>query len=97
MVTINLDEFNKLDEQSQEALVQAGEEMGEKALDIVTAEDEEMLGILEENGMEITEPSQEFMDELVEIGDEITNNWLESEAPPEAKEIVEEYREKVGR
>lgn len=97
IVTINLDEFNKLDEQAKEALVQAGQEMNEKALDIVTAENEEMLNILEENGMEITEPSQEFMNELSKIGDEITDKWLENEAPPEAIEIMEEYREKIGR
>jgi TRAP-type C4-dicarboxylate transport system substrate-binding protein len=97
MVTINLDEYNKLSEEQQNALVEAGEELAAKKIDNVIAEDEEMISILEENGMTTIEPSDEFMKDLQEIGDEITNNWLENDAPPEAVEIVEKFREEVGR
>lgn len=97
IVTMNLDEFNKLDQETQEAILEVGKEMDEQKVKKVVNQDEEMLKILEENGITIVQPSEEFLDDLSKIGDEITNNWLGKDAPPEAQEIVDNFRKKVGR
>lgn len=95
--SINLDEFNKLDEAAQEAIIQAGKEIEEKLWEEVPQLDQDQISISEENGIEVLEVSDEFMQELTELTEDIRNDWLENSAPPEAKEIVEKFYEEVGR
>lgn len=96
IVTMNLDEFNKLDDDTQNAVVKAGEEMDDYMWNKVRELDEEMLAKVEEEGITIVEPSEEFMDQLRGIGEDITESWLK-DAPPEANEIMEEYNEEIGK
>jgi len=96
LVTVNLDAFNKLDKETQEALIQAGKEMEEEMWEMVEKLDKEKEALCNEKGIETIEPSAEFMNELSNITKEIRNEWLK-DAPPEAKEIVEKFKEKVGR
>jgi len=58
--------------------------------------DEEMEATVVENGIEILEPSQEFMDDWAAIGKEIADEWLQN-APAEAQEIIDQYNAEVGR
>lgn len=91
-ITINLDEFNKLDQEIQDGIIQAGEEMDEfmreTLLEIIEETEEKVV----EEGIEIVEPSEEFMSDLMEIGDSIVEDYLE-DAPDEAEEIIEKYRQ----
>lgn len=96
LVTVNLDEFNKLDKETQEAIIQAGKEMEEEMWEKVAQLDKEKEAVVNENGITTLTPSQEFLNELSEVTEDIRQNWLES-APAEAKEIVDKFKEEVGR
>lgn len=95
-VTINLDEYNDLDEESQQALEKASEEMNEVIWDRVDQVDKEMVEIVTDNGIEILEPSEEMMDGLADRTEEVREEFLQ-DAPEEAQSIVDEFLEAVGR
>lgn len=94
--SINLDEFNKLDEETQDAVLAAAQEIEDYYWDLVPELDEEQVSISNENGIETVEPSTEFMQDLTDLTEGIRNDWLES-APEEAEEIIEKFYEEVGR
>jgi len=96
MVTINLDEFNKLDSATQETVLSIAAEMEETMWANVAALDEEMRGIANENGIETLEPDAEFLSNLSDVTEEIRAEWLE-EAPPEAQEILDEFYATIDR
>src|SRR5699024_8725943 len=94
--SISLDEFNKMDPEDQDALLEAAQEIEDAYWDHVPKLDEEQVAISNDNGIETLEPSDEFMQGLTDLTEEIRNDWLES-APPEAEEIIEKFYEAVGR
>lgn len=96
LVTVNLAEFNKLDKETQEALIKAGQEMEVKMWNKVAELDKEMEAISNENGIVTLVPSQEFLDELAAVTEDIRSNWLQG-APAVAQQIVDEFYAKVGR
>lgn len=96
MVTVNLDEFNKLDEETQEAVIKAGEEMEEIVWEDVAKLDEDQIAVSEENGIETIEPSEEFLSDLSDLTEDIREEWLET-APEEAQEIVDKFYDEVDR
>ncbi|WP_040984431.1 TRAP transporter substrate-binding protein [Oceanobacillus jeddahense] len=61
---MNADRFDLLSEKQQEALVRATEEVMELHKEELFAEEAQLLEILEEEGMEINEVSDEFVDEF---------------------------------
>lgn len=95
-VTVNLDEFNKLDAETQQAVVDAGKEMDEVMWGRVDQINEEMISTVEENGIEIIQPTDELMSELARLTEGHRAEWLE-DAPEEAKEILDAFYEEVGR
>lgn len=95
-VTVNLDEFNKLDEATQEAVIQAGKEMEEIVWEDVAALDKEQEAISNDNGITTLEPSDEFLQSLSDLTEDIREEWLET-APEAAREIVDKFNEEVGR
>jgi TRAP-type transport system periplasmic protein len=97
IISINLDVFNKLDKETQDIMIEIGKEMDEIMWEKNLALDAEMESIVQEKGITILKPSQAFMDELSTIGKEIADEWLNSSAPEEAKEIIEKFNEEVGR
>lgn len=96
IISMNLDEFNKLDPELQDILVEVGQEMDDIMWEKNLSLDEEMEAKVIEEGIEILEPSQDFMDDWSSIGEEIADKWLE-EAPAEAQEIVDKLYEELGR
>jgi len=96
LVTVNLDEFNKLDAETQEKLINAGKEMEAKAWEDVAKLDAEKEALVNEKGITTLKPSQEFLDELSTVTEQIRQDWLK-DAPPEAQEIVAKFKEEVGR
>jgi len=96
MVTVNLQQFEKLDPELQKALLETGEEM-EKIMWARVAElDKEKERICNENGIISSPVSESFMAELTEYTEEIRAEWYE-DAPEEAKAIYDEFLEAVGR
>lgn len=95
-VTVNLDEFNKLDAETQEAIIEAAREVEKEIWAKVQELDKEMEAIANENGIVTVEPSEELMQKLEELTEHIRQDWLDR-APAEAREIIEKYYEEVGR
>jgi len=96
LVTVNLDEFNKLDEETQNEILTVAKEVEDMMWEAVAAQDQEMESIVNENGITTVQPSEEFLNDLSEITKDIRENWL-NDAPAEAREIVEAFNEEVGR
>jgi len=95
-VSVNLDEFNKLDEATQEAVLQAAQEIEDKVWGEVPQLDADQVAISNENGIETVEPTEEFMQDLTDMTEDIRAEWLET-APEEAQEILDQFYEEVGR
>lgn len=95
-VTMNLDEFNKLDKETQEAIVQSGKNIEELIWEKVKNIDEENEILANKEGITTLEPDENFMNELSDITEKLRKEWLK-EAPGEAQEIVEKFYEEVGR
>ncbi len=96
MVNVNLRAFNRLDEDTQKALVEAGRKMEAAMWEKVAELDREKEAISNKNGIETIPVSDELMDALTEITADIRREYLE-DAPPEALEIVNEFLRQVGR
>lgn len=96
LVTVNLKAFNALDKETQEKLVKAGKEMEAKMWADVAKLDKEKESLCNGKGIVTVQPSKEFLNELSAITKNIRAEWLKN-APPEAKEIVAKFQEKVGR
>lgn len=95
-VTINLDEFNKLDNDAQEAIIQAGKEIETKMWERVKQIEAENEKLVNEEGITTIAPSDELMASLFNITEKLRNEWLE-QAPAEAREIVDKFYEEIGR
>lgn len=96
LVTVNLTEFNKLDEETQNKILAVAKEVEDMMWEAVEAQDKEMEKISNDNGITTVPPSQEFLNDLSEVTREIRENWLRN-APAEAREIVEAFNQQVGR
>ena len=96
MVNVNLRAFNRLNEETQKALVEAGREMERIMWETVAELDREMEGISNEKGIETIPVSDELMEALVNITADIRKKYLDS-ASPEAREIVNIFLKEVGR
>lgn len=96
LVTVNLAEFNKLDEATQKAIMAEAKKIEDMMWEAVANQDKEMEKISNDNGITTVEPSQEFLDDLSEITKHIREDWLK-DAPADAREIVEAFNNKVGR
>ncbi|MHC1761094.1 MAG: TRAP transporter substrate-binding protein [Negativicutes bacterium] len=96
LVTVNLKEFNKLDKETQAALVKLGKDMEAEMWKKVAQLDKDQEAISNKGGIKTIAPSKEFLNELSVVTKGIREEWLKK-APPEAKTIVEEFNKKVGR
>lgn len=95
-LTINLDQFNSLDKETQDLMLQIGKEVEDDLWNRVAELGKEMEGIVNENGVTTTQPNEELIVELEELTEEIRQDWL-SKAPPEAKEIVDTFYKQIDR
>jgi len=96
MVNVNLNAFNKLDEKTRQALVQAGKEMEAAVWKKIAEVDKEKEAISNKNGIETVPVSNELMNALTDVTKGIREDYLKT-APADAKAIVEEFLKKVGR
>jgi TRAP-type transport system periplasmic protein len=96
MVNVNLNAFNKLDEKTRNALVQAGKEMEAAVWKKIAEVDKEKEAISNKNGIETVPVSTELMNALTDVTKGIREDYLKT-APADAKAIVEEFYKKVGR
>jgi TRAP-type C4-dicarboxylate transport system substrate-binding protein len=95
-VTVNLDEFNKLDQATKDALIQAGKEMEAAMWDKVAQIEKDAEAEVNKNGIQTLAPSDQLMNDLAKVTEKIRADWLK-QAPAEAQEIVQKFNEAVGR
>lgn len=95
-VTINLDEFNKLDKEIQEVLIQVGKDIETTMWERVMKIDEENEKLVNNQGITTIQPNDDLLKKLSEITEELRQQWLD-QAPSEAEEIVEKFNEEVNR
>ncbi|MFO8031533.1 MAG: TRAP transporter substrate-binding protein [Desulfohalobiaceae bacterium] len=75
MVTINLDYWNSMNKEQQEAILKAAEETQESQWEASRQSHQDSMQALEENGIKISEPDQEFSENLDEIAAEIFQEY----------------------
>jgi TRAP-type C4-dicarboxylate transport system substrate-binding protein len=96
MVTVNLDAWNALTPEHQDAIESLAAELEPEFWEISRAEDEAKLATLEENGVKITEPTPELKEKLLETAKPMWQAFID-EVGPKAEEVVGAYREKMGK
>ncbi len=90
MVNVNLDAWNALSEEHQEAIARIAEEMQPEFWDAARAEDDEKLAILAENGVEIRDPSEELRAALLEVGMPMWEAFMDE--VPDSRPIIEAFQ-----
>lgn len=96
MVNVNLKAFNKLDEKTQQILIDVGREMEEIMWERVKQTDKKKESICNENGIISVLVSDELRTELNAVTREIREEWF-SKAPTDAIAIRNEFLKQVGR
>ncbi|MGG7644769.1 TRAP transporter substrate-binding protein [Rhodovulum sp. YNF3179] len=91
MVIVNTGMFESLPEAQQEAILSAAAEAETRGWDMSAKETAEKMATLEENGMTISDPSETLSGQLAEIGETMTQEWLE-EAGAEGQQVIEAYQ-----
>lgn len=95
MVFVNTQAFEALDDATQEAIMSAAAEAETRGWEMSMAETESGIATLEENGMTVSQPSDTLSDRLAEIGQTMTDEWLE-DAGEEGAEVIEDYEAASG-
>ncbi|RCV93379.1 TRAP transporter substrate-binding protein [Vreelandella rituensis] len=92
IVFINQRAYDRLDEATQEALLDAAARAEERGWEMSKENNQESLEALQENGMTVSEPNQEVAAALQAAGDTLFENWQER-ADEATLEVLEDYRQ----
>jgi len=91
IVFISQRSFDRLDEATQEALMEAAARAEERGWQMSRNNNDESLAALKENGISVSEPNADVAAALQAAGDELFADW-QSRADDEAKQALETYR-----
>ncbi|WP_341871998.1 TRAP transporter substrate-binding protein [Roseivivax isoporae] len=91
MVIVNTGMFDALPEDQRTALLEAAEAAETRGWEMSEAETESQIATLEENGMTVAQPSETLSQEMSEIGETMTQEWLE-EAGDAGQGVIDAYR-----
>jgi len=91
-ILVNEAAFQKLDEDLQEILIEAGKEATKRGNEMSRESNEESLKTLEENGMKVTEAPADVKERLAEIGEAMIEDWRK-EASDDEREVLDNYLE----
>ncbi|MGM0520730.1 MAG: TRAP transporter substrate-binding protein [Pseudomonadota bacterium] len=90
MVIVSEKAFSRLDEATQEAVLAAAEEAEQRGWEMSRQETDDAIAVLKENGIEVSEPSEALSEKLREVGETMTNEWVER-AGEQGEAILEAY------
>lgn len=90
MVIVSEKAFSRLDEGTQEAVLQAAAEAETRGWKMSRQETDEALAVLEDNGIEVSKPTSELSDLLKEIGATMKEEWV-GRAGDQGAAILEAY------
>jgi TRAP-type C4-dicarboxylate transport system substrate-binding protein len=91
IVFVNTDAFESLPEEQQQAIREAAEAAETRGWEMSRAETDEKIAALEEGGMQVSQPSDALSERLAEIGETMTEEWLQ-EAGEEGRAVIDAYR-----
>ena len=91
VVVVNKRAFRRLSDEQQQVILDAAAAAEMKGWDGVRVTAAEDTATLAENGIEVSEPSEQLMQEFQKIGDIMIQEW-EEEAPKEVGTILQNYR-----
>ncbi|GAB2724475.1 TRAP transporter substrate-binding protein [Halomonas garicola] len=91
MIIVSDRAFSQLDEGTRQAVLDAAAEAEERGWEMSREETQEALGVLKDNGITVTTPTPELEDKLQEIGDTMTDEWVER-AGDQGQQILDAYR-----
>lgn len=94
IVFINQRSFDQLDEDTQDALMEAAEKAEERGWEMSREDNEASLAKLKEEGITVSEPNERVSEALQAAGDELFADW-ESRADDQAKEALQSYRDQL--
>lgn len=92
MVIVNERSFMALDEASQQAVLEAAAAAEARGWEMSKQETEQALATLRENGIVVSEPSDELKQGLQQIGQTMTEEWAKL-AGSQGQQILEKYRQ----
>lgn len=95
IVFINQRAFDRLDEDTQEALLEAAARAEERGWQMSQDDNQASLEALQENGITVSQPNEEVSAALQEAGDQLFSAWQER-ADDRAKQVLQEYQEQRG-
>lgn len=92
MVIVNQRVFDRLDEATQQALLDAAAKAEARGWQMSREETERNLAILKEHGMQVQAPSPKLLQQLGDIGRTMTEEWI-AQAGPDGQAIIDRYRQ----
>jgi TRAP-type C4-dicarboxylate transport system substrate-binding protein len=92
IVVVNKRAFRKLDQQTQDAVMEAAAAAEQRGWRMSKQETADKTAILRDNGVKIVTPSTELMDGLKQVGAEMLKDW-EKAAGSEGEALLKAYRE----
>ncbi|MDI5920808.1 TRAP transporter substrate-binding protein [Halomonas sp. LR5S13] len=90
MVIVSEKAFSRLDEATQQAVLDAAAEAETRGWEMSRQETDDALAVLKENGIEVSEPTPELAELLKEIGATMTEEWA-GRAGDQGAAILEAY------
>lgn len=94
MVIANTAALDGLPEDQRSALMEAAKAAETRGWEMSRAETEDKIATLKENGMTVSDPSEELSQQLSEIGQTMTDEWL-AEAGDAGAKVVKDYRASI--
>lgn len=91
MIIVSEKAFSRLDETTREAVLDAAAEAETRGWEMSRQETDDALAVLEENGIVVSEPSEALAEKLKEVGETMTQEWVES-AGEQGQAILEAYQ-----
>nr|WP_299239786.1 TRAP transporter substrate-binding protein [uncultured Halomonas sp.] len=92
MVIVSERAFGRLDDETRQAVLDAAKEAQERGWEMSRQETEEALQVLRDNGITVSEPSEELAASLEEIGNTMTEEWKER-AGEQGQRILDNYEQ----
>ncbi|WP_346798329.1 TRAP transporter substrate-binding protein [Halomonas sp. Bachu 37] len=90
MIIVSEKAFSRLDEATQQAVLDAAAEAETRGWDMSRQETDDAIAVLEENGIVVSEPSEELAETLRKVGETMTDEWVES-AGEQGQTILDAY------
>lgn len=91
MVVVNAKDFDKLPAADQKSVLAAAAEAERKGWERMRAFDEESVGLLAKNRMNVVKPAPALMADMKKIGDEMLADWAKA-AGADGQEILKAYQ-----